>query len=59
MRKYILKGVICHIGNNADSGHFVTFSDGVCYDDEEVTEAGFARVKPEEVYMMFYRRVDI
>lgn len=36
----------------------MTVSDGYCYDDELVTEMGYGGIKPEEVYMMFYRRVD-
>lgn len=55
--KYVLKAVLCHIGTSADFGHYIAISDGTCYDDELVTEMTYDAINPEEIYMLFYRRV--
>lgn len=53
----MLRAVLCHIGTSADYGHYVTVSNGVCYDDELVTEMQYDRIKPEDIYMLFYIKV--
>jgi ubiquitin C-terminal hydrolase len=55
--KYVLRAVVCHIGTSADYGHYVTVSNGVCYDDELVTEMQYDTIKPEDIYMLFYIKV--
>ena len=60
---YSLAGFICHVGDNLNSGHYITYirKEGkwICYDDDHVyiLSDTDAKDKAEKAYLFFYQLI--
>ena len=59
---YILKGVIVHNGNDAESGHYIAYvlhgDEWLSCSDNNVTKVQWATVKAKQAYVLFYEQDD-
>ena len=46
------------MGINIDSGHYTAVIDGYKYDNDVVKECSFEEVRPEQIYMLFYVKIE-
>ena len=60
--KYLLNGIIVHLGDNSDYGHFVAFCRNkntdlfYKFNDSSVTNINFQYIKSYSPYILFYQR---
>lgn len=61
--KYLLIGIIVHLGYNSDGGHFISYcrnyKDNLFYkfNDSSVENVDFEEIKKNSPYIMFYQRI--
>jgi len=59
---YKLFGIIDHLGNELDKGHYVSnvlIEDSWwVFNDDEIKKTEFEKVNMEKAYMLFYQRVE-